>query len=228
MGFNIDGVTYYVHEFKHANILTTTYMTTANLPIRYEIVASAGASGTHDLTHICSAVFSEGGFEEERGFPFQAERLGVSVASGGTYLMSIRPKATFNGIVNRATILPKFTDVYSEDQILSYNIVYGGTLTGSPSFNSVDAESVTEFDIAATGVTGGIVIGGGFVAAAGAFFASTPGASARGILSRLPLTLNIAGAHPTSPYTDNLSIVAASQAVGATDAGIKLLWQELR
>ncbi len=62
MGFVIDGVFITAHSFHHANINKSAYITTACLPIRYEIqTLNAAAPATSNLTQICSTVISEGG-----------------------------------------------------------------------------------------------------------------------------------------------------------------------
>ena len=58
MWFVIDGLIYYCHEFLNANNLTTVYMSTPNLPIRYEI-ENDGTWAAADMDHICSSVMSE-------------------------------------------------------------------------------------------------------------------------------------------------------------------------
>jgi hypothetical protein len=60
-GFVLDGEYYYCHEFNHANNLDAVYMTTAVLPLTYDIEATAAASGS--MKQICSNVTSEGGYE---------------------------------------------------------------------------------------------------------------------------------------------------------------------
>jgi len=60
-GFNINGITYYVHQMVHANILTSVYTKTPNLPVRYEI-RSTGGSGS--MQKICASIMSEGGVEQ--------------------------------------------------------------------------------------------------------------------------------------------------------------------
>ena len=62
-GFNVEGVTYYVHELSAANSLTTVYMSTPNLPLRYQII-NDGTGAASSINCICSAVISEGGREE--------------------------------------------------------------------------------------------------------------------------------------------------------------------
>jgi len=62
MGFIIDGIFILCHTFHHANMINTAYITTACLPIRYEIQTLNGAApATSNLTQICSSVISEGG-----------------------------------------------------------------------------------------------------------------------------------------------------------------------
>jgi len=60
-GFNIDGVTHYCHQMVHANIITSTYTKTPNLPIRYEIRSTGGADS---MQKICCSIMSEGGIEQ--------------------------------------------------------------------------------------------------------------------------------------------------------------------
>ena len=62
MGFIINGIFITCHTFHHANLIPTAYITTACLPVRYEIQALNGAApATSNLTQICSTVMSEGG-----------------------------------------------------------------------------------------------------------------------------------------------------------------------
>ena len=62
MGFVINGLFILCHTFHHANLITMAYITTACLPIRYEIQTLNGAApATSNLTQICSTVMSEGG-----------------------------------------------------------------------------------------------------------------------------------------------------------------------
>lgn len=59
-GFNVDGVTYYCHQVLNANNLSTVYMSTPNLPLRYQIINN-GSGPASSLECICSSVISEGG-----------------------------------------------------------------------------------------------------------------------------------------------------------------------
>jgi hypothetical protein len=57
-GADIDGQIVYFHESKHANNLSSVYMSSPNQPIRYEIRATGAAESSFQM--ICAAVNSEG------------------------------------------------------------------------------------------------------------------------------------------------------------------------
>ena len=218
-GFVIDGQIVYVHEFVHANEIASVYMTTANLPLRYEMISTTGAAS--DMYQICTTVQSEGGFQAEMGIPHAVGNgaTGVSVSTRRAVL-SIRPKATFNALVNRGAIIPESVQVYATGTPIYFEVVYGGTLGGSPVFGSVGDNSIVEYDVAGTTVTGGEVIDAGFVVVSGT------GGNARGseqnaLLSRLPLVLDKAGANPLA-----LSVVATGIGGEAT-VHAAVGWREL-
>jgi hypothetical protein len=64
-GFVINGKFIVCHTFNHANILALVYMTTAILPIRYEIENTGATDGSRTMKQICSTVISEGGYEKK-------------------------------------------------------------------------------------------------------------------------------------------------------------------
>ena len=64
-GFVLNGQRIVAHTFKHANLFSYAYMTTACLPVRYEIQTVGGsAPATSNLTQVCCSVQSEGGYTE--------------------------------------------------------------------------------------------------------------------------------------------------------------------
>lgn len=206
-GFVIDGVPLIVHHFLHANIIDTVYMSTANLPLRYQVVSTSGSAD--DMYQICSTVQSEGGFQFETGVPHAVGNgvTGINVSTRRA-ILSIRPKATFGGIVNRGTIIPENASLFVTTTPMYYEIVYGGALGGSPSWASAGDNSITEYDVAGTTVTGGEILEAGYVQTSGTGVAAR-GAAESTLLSRLPLVLDKAGANPI-----NLSIVGTS--IGGT------------
>ena len=64
-GFILEGKYVIAHTFRHANISVGAYMTTACLPLRYEIESlGTGGPAVSNLTQICSTVISEGGYNQ--------------------------------------------------------------------------------------------------------------------------------------------------------------------
>lgn len=223
-GFVIDGEIVYVHQFRNANNLSLVYMTTANLPVRYEIENTAGVAAGATLKAICTSVISEGGFEADRGIPFSISNgtttVGVTTRRA---VLSIRPKTTFNSITNRGQIILNGAALYATGEAAFVEIVYNATLGGSPSFASVDSNSIVEYDVAGTTITGGQVISSFYVPSTTTGVNVTPGAAEVGLLSRLPVTLDIAGTAQI-----NLSVVVTSFSGTTCNASASLSWQELR
>ena len=60
MGIFIAGQFVPVHQFLNANIGTDVYMSTPNLPLRYQMITTA-SSPASSMKAICSSVVSEGG-----------------------------------------------------------------------------------------------------------------------------------------------------------------------
>jgi len=218
VGFVIDGIVRYAHEFLNANNLTTVYMTTAQLPVRYEIEATGAPAGATTMDQICASVISEGGQEEAIGFPFSYARpSALSVSGTRVPVLSVRPKTTFNSLANHVQVIQRELEVLNTGNgVALVEVIYNATLTGA-SWVSVNASSVVERDIAATSLTGGIVVYSFYVAATNQAKAS----SSANIAGRLPLTLDINGANPT-PLT------IAMTNVGTVTAYAGFNWQEYR
>ena len=220
-GFDIGGVIVYCHQMLNANALPSVYMTTANLPMRYELTMTGATSATV-MTQICQAVISEGGFENEQGLLFTANNGAASISvTTRRPILSIRPKTTFAGVTNRGLIIPQQieAEIGSGDSLIE--VVYNGTLTGA-SFASVDANSLTESDASATAITGGTVIL--------SFYVSGGGATARNsVVNPLgPLVGKVVGItlDPSGTVPDRLSIVATSF-TGSVTASAVLGWKEI-
>jgi len=104
VGFVINGQLITAHTFYNANSLTTVYMQTANLPIRYEIQRTGTlTAGTYTLQQICSSCISEGGYSPEG----LEQMIGTSQISAGVNL------TTANTYYNIATIKIKSSRPYA-------------------------------------------------------------------------------------------------------------------
>lgn len=219
-GFVINGALVPVHAFHHANTAGSVYMTTANLPVRYEIRATGTpGAATTTLKQICAAVISEGGFEDDRGFP-HSKGLGTSSVAVTTRrpVLSLRPNATFNSITNRSTIRLSTVELYATTNTAYVEIVYDGTLTGADWAATVDSTSAADLDTAAGTISGGTTIWSGYVSATNQ---SRSPVSAN-LASKLPLALNIAG-----DSANTVSVVATAM-TGTSNVSANLNWKELR
>lgn len=193
VGFDIGGSIIYCHEFLHANLVTSPYIQSANLPVRCGMTCTATVSAT--MNFICSAVMSEGGTEDINvfGYTFQQDTGAVSVGTGGTHMLSLRPKTTFNGIANRTRVAYIDVEIYNGgNQPVQWQLCLGQAISGTTTFNNVNSTySSSEYNILGT-LSGSpaVVIDGGYVAATGA----AKGVTNTAIVSRYPITLNQAGA----------------------------------
>lgn len=220
IGFRIEDVIVKVHRVKVANVLSTVYMTTASLPIRFELENTGVAAGTVTMRQICAAVRSEGGFEDARGF-----QLGTG--SGATTISvttrrpvcSIRAKTTGpNSVRNFGHIHPRAIEVQSGGNSCYYELVLNGTLTNA-SFAAVSAtDSLAEFDVAATAISGGNVIATGYCVQSGN--ATDRGNVTRSLFRDYPMVYTGLG-----NIQDTLTLVATSMSGTATVGGA-FTWQE--
>lgn len=167
-GFYYQGRTIYCHELIHENNATTVYMTTANLPLRYEIENTGTVESISSVKQICSTVLSEGGRDLPRGTIEYSVSNGITLKTVTTRrpILTIRPTATFKGVTNRGFILANRMSVYSKGTDCYYEVIRNGTLSGTPSWSSAGPESLSEFDVAASGITGGDRLFEGYVAVA--------------------------------------------------------------
>jgi hypothetical protein len=153
-GFVINGIFYVCHTFNNANDITSVYMTTAILPVRYEISNSALTSGSSSLKQICSTVVSQGGYQQKAALSW-ARRTTVLTGVTTTFvpITSIRLKSTSLG----AVVIPSIFHAIPIGSTLDYEIalIKNPTLTGASwASNSANVER----DITATALTGGTIV----------------------------------------------------------------------
>ena len=167
VGFVVDGAMVLAHTFHNDNAQTTTYMTTAVLPVRYEIENTGTTASASTMKQICSTVLSEGGFELS-GFQRTAGSAITSpytLATAGTYypVVSVRLKST---ALDDLVILSAVSLLGSSSAGVNYNwkIVNADTITGG-TWVSAGTNSSVEYNISGTATTGGDVVASGYVSA---------------------------------------------------------------
>ena len=166
-GFILNGLVTYCHELNFANSLDKPYMSTPHLPIRYEIENIGITASSSEMLHICSSVFTEGTVKSFRG-TLQSFNNGITPISVTTRrpVLSIRPKATFNGIINRGIVSIQSFNIQVDTNGILLEIVQGGSIGGSPSWTSTSDNSITEMNVSGTTITGGEVILSRYVSSA--------------------------------------------------------------
>lgn len=137
-GFDIGGEIVYAHEFNHANLTATTYMASATLPIYAGITAAAGLAGPATAIFKCAQVASEGGFESGRGRTFSCEGNVTAGSGTRTHCLSIRPRTTFNTIVNRINFILDSIEILAGNNAVYWELVTGGAFTAGPVWSDVD------------------------------------------------------------------------------------------
>lgn len=170
-GLFVNNIPMLAHQFHNGNDITAPYMSTANLPLRFEIINVNGAASA-STTVVCQEIISEGGYDP-RGYTTVWPRLGV----GGVANMSTNSNeyhiATFRYNPSRVrnlskpfAVLANCTTAANIGINLWLNMELTG-LVGLPAFSPVDPQSNLE------------------VAAASIDLGATPGAATRLANARL-------------------------------------------
>jgi hypothetical protein len=123
MGFDIDGLIVYVHEFLHANIITTTYTTTLSLPVRWQITTTDTNASADSMKAICACVISEGGRDTATARPLSVAGGTQTVTSSNfEALIAIRPAAFYSGsiVMRRRVILEGFKILNTGSTTINY------------------------------------------------------------------------------------------------------------
>jgi len=167
VGFCINGQFIVCHSFHHANIIDSTYITTASLPLRYEIINKAATTGgSKTLKQICSTVISEGGYElrglqQAVSIPITAPR---TFAVAGTFypIISIRLKTTPDRL--DAIIILTALSILGQGNGINYNwqVRASGVTTGG-SWVDAGVDSAIQYDITGTSYAGGRILASGFL-----------------------------------------------------------------
>ncbi len=219
-GFVIDGRLLYFHEMNNANVLILAYMSTPNLPLRYEI-ENDGNGAAADLTHICTTVISEGGAEELGSLHYESTtsnrgslvaHINANTADTAYAIIGIKLKAGFKDVTVKlasASILAETNDDF--EWLILLNPTIAGTFTYADKTNSAVQTAIGNPDDPSTNnITSlGTVITGGFAKSAGGSVGG--GATSSELENALHLGSTIAGVQDAvvlaiRPHTANADI----------------------
>lgn len=218
-GFVIDGKLIHCHTFHHANLIESTYITTASLPLRYEIKNTGTTASNSTLGQVCSTVISEGGYQltglqQAVGNPINAPR---TLGTAGTFypVIGLRLKTArldAIAILTALSVMPISTGFFN------WQIRASGTISGG-SWVSAGTDSSMEYNITGTAQTDGRILASGF------FSASNQGVTQIDILKEALFKFQLERNGLTStPY--EIALVVASD--GASDTVVASMdWEEI-
>lgn len=228
MGVVKDGTPEVLHEEDGVNTLTAVYMTTPNLPLRYEI-SNTGAGVASSLECICSTVISEGGLQET-GVVRYASTAGTAVTTGAVTdtlypIIGIRLGSSYLDATVQVLGVNLFVETAASE--IEWILFWGGganplTIGGTFTY-SAQTESSIEFATggSATSISGGVQIAGGHVVS-GSPSSGGKGLDSTEVANSLLLGSKIDG-------TQDEIVLAARGIAGSTSVDLEagITWREL-
>lgn len=211
-----------VHEFIHANQLESVYMSTPNLPIRWEITNEAETASPTTTEQICFSVMSEGEVQADSGIVRSANRgvTAQSVSTAKIPLISLRLQSG-SAAANISDIHSQIVSVTAADFL--WEAILNPTVSDAATWVVID-DSVVEVDTTRSGsVTGGTVLASGY--------GITESQGANSGISVLP---NILPIHSDIGFGEDLAgnrdevVIAVQQISGGPDDFLaSMQWREL-
>lgn len=162
IGFAINGLFVVAHQFNHANIIDSVYMTTAALPLRYEIKNTALMPIASTMKQICATVISNGGYDKKTEMWTAMRTTGIEAETTPVPVAAIRlaPGRTDAVIIPAAlNIMPLAQDKYIWSLVRNPATLDGDWVTHTDSLSNV------QYNINATAYTGGTTVDQGFLSA---------------------------------------------------------------
>jgi hypothetical protein len=221
-GFVIDGKFIHCHSFHHANLINSTYITTASLPLRQEIKNTGTTASSSTMSQICASVISEGGYEL-RGLQ-QAISVPITtpvdLTTAGTYynILSIRLKASPDRLDAIVILTALSILAITNNAHYNWQVRASGT-TSEGTWVSAGSDSAVEYKLNGGEHTGGRILASGYTSG------SNQGSESINILKEalFKFQLERNGLAGTS-Y--ELSLVATSNTDGA-DIFASMDWEEV-
>lgn len=220
VGFMINGVFITAHQFNHANLISSVYITTATLPVRYEIENTAATASTSAMRQICVSVISNGGYQRTTEDWTAARTTSVNISTDLYPIVAIR-LATGR---TDAVIIPASLSVLPTAQgNYQYALVKNpSALTGGSWATHTASTGNVEYNISATAMTGGSIVFEGLLSSSNQ--ASSAINLGNSDITRFDLQLGRTNA--TTPVSD--VVVLAVRSLGGTQGCIgSLSWNDL-
>jgi len=223
-GFVINGQFILCHSFHHSNLINSTYITTASLPIRYEIFNRGTTTGSKTLKQICSSVISEGGYElrglqQAVSIPINAP---ITFAAANVYypIISIKLKTTPNRL--DAIIILTALSILGVGDGKNYNwrVIASGITSGGSWIDAGD-DSAVQYNISGTSFSGGRILASGYLSS------NNQGSPTVDILKQALFSFQLErNTFTNTPY--ELTLVAAiNSSSGTTGLLASMDWEEI-
>lgn len=205
VGFVIDGIPYYCHQFGHSNHFVGVYMSTPNLPLRFEL-SNAGTGPAATLETICTSVMSEGGRQDGGILRSAITGAITSLATDTVYaLIGIRLGSSY--LDSMVSMQAASMIASSTNDQLSWRLYWNPTVAGVFTY-SAQTNSAVEIATGAASntITNGYLLDSGFL--------STSQPASKQLENALRLGSTIAGTADTlvlaaSPITNNITVRAS-------------------
>lgn len=219
VGFYIDRDFVPVHAFNYANTPGAAYMTTADLPVRWELLGDG--INTASVVAECGVVQTSGE-QVPKGKPHTAENALTTVGATEVMLIALRLKTMFLGKANHVKVDLQDALGVSLTEVVSIKLLKNPTVTIAPgAWVDADADSAVEFATVGTALAAGtghkMRI---FPVAAASQGQGTPGVSRESLEAKEPFANRLDGSR------DILVFTGRTLAAATSDVYLVVNWQE--
>jgi hypothetical protein len=217
VGFAIDGQFITVHQFNHANIINKVYMTTATLPLRYEIENIATTESSSSFRQICASILSNGGYDRKPEV-WSASRATLFQNIGTTFvpLAAVRLKT---GRMDSVVQIARLNVATVTNNLFEYALFRNPTITGGTWTENTPTQD-TEYNVTATGISSGVIVRRGFLAG------SNQNNAATDLEIENSFDLQLGRTNSDTPVSD-IYCLAIRTISGTGDAVGSIQWHEL-
>jgi hypothetical protein len=216
VGFVVDGYFVPVHQFNHANVVTSVYMTTASLPIRYEIENTGITASSSAMKQVCATVISNGGY-------FKPTESYTAIRQSGSVGTSFYPLIALRMVEGRtdSVIIPDAINIsptsagdFEFALIKNPSVLTGGSWTTHSPKNNV------EFNTTATAMTGGDILLQGF------FSTTNQTSESATVVDDKNFAFQLGRTNSSTPVSD-IFVLACRISAGTSAVKSSLAWYDL-
>jgi hypothetical protein len=217
IGFAINAQFITVHQFNHANILDKVYMTTATLPLRYEIENTASTTIASTMKQICATVLSNGGYDRKpEVWSASRNTLFTNIGTSFVPLAAVRLKS---GRMDSVVQIARINIATTSNNLFEFALLRNPQITDGTWLENTPTQD-TEYNVTATSLTNGIIVRRGFLAG------SNQNNAATDLEIENSFDLQLGRTNADSPVSD-VYCLAIRTVSGTGDAVGSIQWHEL-